>query len=162
MSISGQQWWQLWVYKKCRNNKSCLRMKPEVELGCISPVHELVQFWCVIVGKALGCQLSHYLENLEWEIVTKLSYLFVKYFESLWWKVLNICTLPCGLLNTHWSQSTRGNDMFSAGGDPTQTQDPHVSRPWRGSRAELRPSRKQNENHKPPCKPWSLQEKTGA
>lgn len=29
--------------------------------------------------------------------------------------------------------------MFSAGGDPTQTQDPHVSRPWRGPCVALRP-----------------------
>lgn len=114
-------------------------MKLELELGCISSVHKLMQFWCVIVGKPLGRQLSYYLENLEWETVIKLGYLFVKYFQSLWWKVLDSCTLPCGLLNTHWSQFTQGNDMFSTGGDPTKTQDPHVSRPWRGPYAELRP-----------------------
>lgn len=114
-------------------------MKLELELGWISSVHKLVQFWCVIVGRPLGCQLSYYLENLEWGIVTKLGHFFVQCFQSLWWKVLNSCTLPCGLLNTHWSQFTQGNDMFSTGGDPIQTQDPHVSSPWRGPYAELRP-----------------------
>lgn len=51
-------------------------MKPELELGCTSSVHKLVQFWCVIVGKPLEHQLSYYLENLEWEIVIK-TQLFV-------------------------------------------------------------------------------------
>lgn len=57
-------------------------MKLKLELGCMNSVHKLVQFWCVIVGKPLGRQLSHYLENLEWEIVMKLSYLFVKDFRA--------------------------------------------------------------------------------
>lgn len=59
-------------------------MKLELELRLVSSVHQLVQFCCVAVGKPLGCQLSHYLQNLEYEVIVKLGYLFVMYFESLW------------------------------------------------------------------------------
>lgn len=83
---------EIWINKKCRNNKSYLRMKIELGLGCIHSVHRLVQFWCVVVGKPLGCQLSYSLENLEWETVIKLDYLFVQHFQSLRWQALNSCT----------------------------------------------------------------------
>lgn len=70
--------------KKCRNNKPHLRDETRGGIGICKSVHKLVQFCCVTVGKPLGCQLACYLEDLEYEAIIKLGFLFQKYFESLW------------------------------------------------------------------------------